>query len=244
LLGPLTLAAMAALSVSWRGAFFLGAALMLLYAAWIAAQSFPGPQRVPEAETPMAGVLGVVRDRRILLLALADGLFGLLDEPFLGFTIAFLQRERGLPPAAATMIAAVAVAAGILGFLTVPVFTRRLAPGRLLVVFATLIALAVPALVVAPVVPLQVVAAFAFGFGGATFYAVLQATYLGLRPGQAGTSQAVVSTFGLLGIGFPALAGVVSDTFGLTAGLGLYAAIPLGILLVLALGAAPRWRMA
>ena len=82
-------------------------------------------------------------------------------------------------------------------------------------------------------------AAFAFGVGGATFFAVLQATYLGLRPGQAGASQAVVSTFGLVGVGFPALVGVVSDTFGLTAGVGLYAAVPVAILLVLALGAAP-----
>ena len=58
--------------------------------------------------------------------------------------------------------------------------------------------------------------------------------------GKAGTSQAVVSTFGLLGVGFPALVGAVSDAFGLTAGLGLYAAVPLAILLVLALGRVPR----
>jgi hypothetical protein len=94
--------------------------------------------------------------------------------------------------------------------------------------------------VIAPVAPLQVVAACTFGFAGAVFYAVLQATYLGLRPGQAGTSQAVVSTIGLFGIGFPALVGAVSDAFGLAAGLGLYVAVPLAILLLLALGAAPR----
>jgi hypothetical protein len=73
------------------------------------------------------------------------------------------------------------------------------------------------------------VAAFAFGVGGATFFAVLRATYLRLRPGQTGTSQAVVSTFGLVGVGFPALVGVVSNTIGLTAGLGLYAAVPVAV---------------
>jgi predicted MFS family arabinose efflux permease len=240
LLGPLTLAAAAALGIGWRSVFLFGAVLMLLYTAWIAGQTFPKPQPPQDAPTPIAAVLDVVRDRRIILLAVADGLFGLLDEPFLGFAIAFLERERALTAAAATTIASTAVAAGILGFLVVPVFTRRLAAGPLLMVLATLLALAIPALIVAPVVPLQIAAAFVFGFGGATFYAVLQATYLGLRPGQAGTSQAVISTFGLLGIGFPALAGVVSDSFGLTAGLGLYAAIPLGILLVLALGGIRR----
>ncbi|MGH2355142.1 MAG: MFS transporter [Chloroflexota bacterium] len=240
LLGPLTLAGAAALGVSWRGVFLAGAALMLLYAAWIAGQAFPTAQPLPEAKTPVAAVLGVVRDRRLVLLALVDGLFGLLDEPFLGFTIAYLERVRNLSPTAATAIIAVAVAAGIVGFLSVPVFTRRLKPGSLLVGFGVLVALAIPALVVAPVVPLQVLAAFTFGFAGAAFYAVLQATYLGLRPGQAGTSQAIVSTIGLFGIGFPALVGAVSDTFGLTAGLGLYAAVPLGILLLLAPGTVPR----
>jgi hypothetical protein len=88
-------------------------------------------------------------------------------------------------------------------------------------------------------VPLQVAAGFAFGASGAVFYSVLQATYLSLRPGQAGTSQAVVSTIGLLGIGYPALVGAVADGYGLMAGLALYAVVPVGMVLLLVLGGPP-----
>jgi hypothetical protein len=210
---------------------------MLGYAAWIASQPFPRPR--PPVARPTSAVLAVVRDRRILLLAVVDGLFGLLDEPFLGFTVAFLERERGLPPAAATLIVSVAVAAGIAGFLSVPLFTARWPSGRLLPALAAALGLAIAALITAPVAALQVAAAGAFGFSGALFFALLQATYLALRPGQAGTSQAVVSTIGFFGIGFPALVGAASDAFGLTTGLGLYAAVPLAMLPLLALGLRP-----
>ena len=239
LLGPLTLAAATAVGVSWRVVFAGGGLLMLLYAIWIAWQAFPRPMSPVKETSPFAAVLAVARDRRIILLGVVDGLFGLLDEPFLGFTIAYLEQVRGVSPTLSTAIIAVAVAAGFIGFLAVQLFTARFAPRTLLLAFGTILAVAVTALVVAPVVLLQVVAAFAFGFAGATFYSVLQAAYLGLRPGQAGTTEAVVATIGLFGIGFPALVGAVSDVAGLAAGLGLYAAIPLVVLLLLVLGAAP-----
>jgi hypothetical protein len=139
---------------------------------------------------------------------------------------------RALSPTAATAIISVAVAAGIVGYLAVPAFTSRASSRTVLLASSALLVLAVPLLVAAPLVPLQILAALTFGFAGATFYSVLQATYLGLRPGQAGTSQAVVSTIGLLGIGFPALVGMMADAFGLAAGLALYAAVPLAILLL------------
>jgi predicted MFS family arabinose efflux permease len=239
LLGPLSLAGAAATGLGWRGAFAAGAALMLLYAGWLAARPFPAPRPRPGAATPAQAVLGVVRDRRIILLAVVDGLFGLLDEPFWGFTVAFLERERGLAPAAATAVVGVAVAAGIAGFLSVPAFTGRWAPAWLLVRLGAVLAAAVAALIALPLAPLQLAAAATFGFTGAVFYAVLQATYLALRPGQAGTSKAVVSTIGCFGIGVPTLVGAVADAYGLTAGLAVYGAVPIAIVLLLA-AAPPR----
>ncbi|HEX2037560.1 MAG TPA: MFS transporter [Chloroflexota bacterium] len=235
LLGPLTLTGAALLGLSWRAVCAGGGLLMLGYAGWIAVQAFPVPRPHPAAGSPVSAVLAVVRDRRILLLAAADGLFGLLDEPFLAFTLAFLERTRQLVPAVATTVIGVVVAAGLAGFLAVPLFTRRVASGPLLATCAALLLAAAAGLIVAPNVPLQLLAAFTFGLAGAAFYAVLQAIYLSLRPGQAGVSQAVVSTIGLCGIGFPALVGKVADAFGLTAGLGLYAAVPLVLLLLVLL---------
>jgi hypothetical protein len=93
--------------------------------------------------------------------------------------------------------------------------------------------------VFAPWLPLQVMAGLAFGAAGAVFYTTLGAISLGLRPGQAGATSAVVSTIGMIGMGFPALVGAIADSYGLGAGVGLYLAIPV---LVLALAAAAAGR--
>ena len=58
------------------------------------------------------GVVSVLRNRQIIRLALIDGLFGLLDEPFQGFTIAYLVRVRGVSATVATLIIAAWVVAG------------------------------------------------------------------------------------------------------------------------------------
>jgi hypothetical protein len=88
-----------------------------------------------------------------------------------------------------------------------------------------LLGLAVALIVLAPAVPILVVAAAAFGFVGATFYTVVQATCFALHPEQAGMIDAVVSTISLAGLGFPTLVRAISDSFGLTVGLGTYATI-------------------
>jgi predicted MFS family arabinose efflux permease len=235
LLGPLTLAAAFALGVSWRAVFAAGGALMVLYAGWIATQPLPKPHPSPHASTPLASVLSLLRDRRILVLAVVDGLFGLLDEPFLAFTIAYLERVRGLSAAAATLVAGVSVAGGIAGYLSVELFTRRFGTRALLLSTGCVVGLAVGSIIAAPVPVVQAGAGFIFGFSGAVFYSVLQAHILGLRPGQAGATSAVVATIGLLGIGYPLLVGAVADARGLTAGLLVYAAVPMVMLALLLL---------
>jgi predicted MFS family arabinose efflux permease len=236
LLGPLTLAAADALGISWRAVFALGGMLMVLYAGWLASLRFPPPQPPSDAATPLAGVRSVLRDRRILLLAIVAGLFGLLDEPFLGFIIVYLERVRDLPAVAATAIAAIAVAGGIAGYVSVSTVTRRLAQRPLLLAGAAVVVVTSAAMVAAPITAAVALAAGIFGFVGAVYYSVLQAAYLSLRPGQAGATEAFVSTIGLAGIGFPSLVGWVSDAFGLTAGLTLYAAVPAVMLALLLAG--------
>jgi len=237
LLAPLTLAGAAAVGFSWRGVFLLGGLLMLVYAAWLGSQRFPPPRRPEGEETPLSALLGIARDRRIVLLAVVNGLFGLLDEPFLGFTMAYAERVRGLDPSVAATVVAAIVAGGIVGFATGPTLMRRL-PSRVpLVVFAALVAVAVSALLLVPVVSLQLAFGATFGYSGAAFFAQLQATYLSVRTGRAGTTQAVVSTIGLFGAGFPTLVGAVADARGLAAGLALYAAIPVLMLALLIMDA-------
>lgn len=95
---------------------------------------------------------------------------------------------------------------------------------------------AIALMIVAPVLPLQLVAAATFGLAGAVFWSILQATFLSLRPGQAGTSQAVISTIGLLGVGFPTVVGAVADAFGLAIGLSLYVLVAASLVPLVWLG--------
>jgi hypothetical protein len=79
---------------------------------------------------------------------------------------------------------------------------------------------------VAPAVLLVAVALLDLGAAGTLYYTAGQAHLLRLRPGLAGTTRAVISTIALLGTAFPILAGTVADHFGLSAAIGLYALVP------------------
>jgi predicted MFS family arabinose efflux permease len=233
LLGPPTLALAAVTGLGWRGALIGCGALMLGYATWLACLRLPGPHRDEGRPAPLAGVLTVLGDRRVLAAAALAGLFALLDEPLAGFLIAYLERAQGRSAAAANAV----VMAWIAGELASLGLYSRLTAGRsgltVMVWSASLLAMALAGTIFLPVLPLQVFAAAAFGAAGAIFYTTLQAWTLGLRPGQAGSVSAVVSLTGLLGMGFPVLAGQISDRFGLAAGLGLYAAVPIVLLIML-----------
>lgn len=230
LLGPASLIAAAALGFGWRGVLLASAGIMLAYAAWLAALRLPPPRPPEHLANPFAGLAAVLRDPRVLLLALLDGLFGLLDEPLLGFAIAYLERMRGLGAEAAVALAMSAVVGGLAGYLWAGAAARAEPAPRTLTLAAGGLCLALPAMVYAPWVPLQAAGGVAFGFTGAVFYAALQAKILMLRPGQAGSVSAVISLTGAVGLLYPALVGAASDRFGLAAGLGLYAAIPLALL--------------
>lgn len=234
LLGPLALAACALLGLGWRGAFLGSGVLMVGYAAWLASQDLPGPHPRDSRAPPLAGVLSALKDRRLLHLALVLGLFGLLDEPLDGFVIAYLERVRGLPPQLATAPVVAILIGGMAGYGGFERFGGGRRP-RHVVLAAALLAAALPAVLFLPFLPLQVAAGFVFGAAGAVFYTTLQARILDLRPGQAGTASAVASLLGMAAMGFPALVGFTADAYGLGAGVGLYAAVPLVILALLAL---------
>lgn len=234
LLAPLTLAALALAGMDWRWAFIVGGVLMLAYAAWLAAYRFPAPQPADAHASPLAGVWAVVTDGRVLLLAVVMGLYSLLDEPLLAFLIAYLQADGGYGPAAAVMLGTVMLAGGLLGF----AFAERLVPAtnpaHALHPAALGLTLSTPLMIFGPVPWLVAAGGFACGVAGAVFYTALQSVILTLRPGQAGATGAVVSAIGLAGAGFPGLVGWAADLRGLSAGMGLYAAIPALVLALLA----------
>ena len=235
LLGPVTLGVTGAIGLGWRGAFVALGVAMLGYAAWMASLKLPPPHPTPHGETrqPLKAVVAVMRDPRVVALAVVLGLFGLLDEPLQGFMIAYWEKARAMSPAAANAPIVAELLGAMAGYAAFDRFAT-IAPGRRVLASAALMTLVLPAAIFAPWLAVQIAAAAAFGLGGALFYTTLDAQVLGLRPGQTGAVSAVVSTIGMVGMGFPALVGLVADAHGLGAGVGLYAVLPLVILALLA----------
>ena len=235
LLGPLTLAAGALAGFGWRGAFLCLGALMLGYAAWIASQRLPPPHPREHLAHPFASLLSLLTDRRVIFLAVVLGLFGLLDEPLAGFMIAYLERVRGLGPELATAPVMAILIGGIGGYGAYERLTGGRQPRTVIVACAAVMAASLPAALFLPVLALQVIAALAFGAAASVFYTTLESMTLALRPGQAGATSAVVSSVGMIGIGFPALVGLAADAWGLGPAVGLYAVIPLIVLALVTL---------
>lgn len=230
LLAPLTLALAAGSGFGWRGVFLAGGGLMIGYSAWLASQRFPPPHARASAAEPGLDLLAVITDRRVLLMAVIMGLFALLDEPLLAFLIAYLDQVAGYGPGLAVILSAGALVGGLLGHSLAGRLIPAAAPGRVLVPAAVATALSLPVMAFGPQAWLVVGGGLVFGFSGAVFYTALQSLVLTLRPGQAGSTGAVVSAIGLAGAGFPALVGWAADAWGLAAGLCLYAAIPAAML--------------
>ena len=225
LIGPLLLAGSAALGWSWRVPFIVSAIAAFAYAAALATQDLPRPQPAAEPSSAVSDVRSCLRDRRVWLLALVALLFDTLDEPFLGFAIAFLEVERGQSHAVAVLVGGSVLVGGVLGAGALAlgaVGQRVLRPDRLPVAPTVVLAGSVLGIVVAPAIPFQVLFGLAAGVSSALFWTTVQARILGLRPGQPGTTAAVIGYLSLPSALWPLAAALLADRFGLTAALGVY----------------------
>jgi predicted MFS family arabinose efflux permease len=184
----------------------------------------PPPHDHDERESPRRAVASILRDRRVWVFGVMAMLLGPLDEPFLAFLIAHLQRTDGMSRTIATAIAMLTVVGAAIGALEQ---ARRAPPNPPLVRPALIVAVAVTSIALAPTAVLVLPGAVVFGFGMIGFWTALQARVLLLRPGQAGTVSAVVSTIEFAGFVIPIGIGVVVDAHGLRAGIACYAVLAL-----------------
>ncbi|GIW07364.1 MAG: hypothetical protein KatS3mg060_2169 [Dehalococcoidia bacterium] len=193
ILSPVAIAAAVALGVSWRMLFVIGAATMLAYAVVFLSLGPLPPHRHADEERrpPLSSLLSVLRDGRVLRLALILTLSTTLDEPFVGFLLLDYEQEAGLDAALAALLTGVLVTSPIAGSLAVPRIARLGAwPLPLLAAAA---ALGIAALVLAPTPPAIVVGALLAGAAGTALSTLLSARALTLRPGQAGAVTTVIS---------------------------------------------------
>jgi MFS transporter, FSR family, fosmidomycin resistance protein len=222
LAGPAVIIAAAWLGFGWQAPFLVAAVLMAAYGVWLAMSPLPPPHRHEEQESPRRALSSILRDRRVWIFGLMAMLLGPLDEPFLAFLIARLQRTDGMSRTLATAVAMLTVVGAAFGALEQ---ARRARPNPPLVRPALLVAGAVTSIALAPIAVLVLPGAVVFGFGMIGFWTALQARVLLLRPGQAGTVSAVVSTIEFAGFLIPIGIGVVVDAHGLRAGIACYAVL-------------------
>jgi predicted MFS family arabinose efflux permease len=224
-LGPALLAATAALGWSWRIPFALGAAVFVIYAMVLASQPIPPPRPDRPDTAAHEDVWECLRDTRVWWLALVSLLFDTLDEPLLGFAIAYLEEDRGQSHGLALLVGGSVVVGGIVGAAALAL--RRRPPATSLAALAAVMAGAIFGIVVAPAVPLQILAGLVAGIASAVFWTRVQAAMLGLRPGQAGTTAAVVGYLAMPSALVPLVAAGLADRFGLGAALACYVVIAL-----------------
>jgi hypothetical protein len=232
LLGPLLLALTAAIGWGYRAPFLVGAVILLAYAVVLAVQPLPAPTATAEPTTARADVWACLRDRQVWQLGLISLLSDTLDEPLLGFAIAYLEVDRGQPHGVAVLVGGSVVVGGIVGAAAMAARVRhgsndggrhtRPSPAA-----ALALAVSVLGIMAAPLIPLQAVFGLTTGIASAVFWTRLQARILGLRPGQPGTTAAVVGYLAMPGALVPLLAAAAADHLGLGAALAVYVAVAL-----------------
>ena len=239
LAGPALVAGSAFLGFSWRSAFWVAAALLALYGVVLAVSPLPGPCRNgaggdeeddAESHGSFRAMLAVARDRRVWLLGAIGLLSGPFDETLLGFTIALLATERGASTGAATLVALVGLCGGFFAFTGLAKRYQAIPEHRLLIGSVVVMTIGVVGIAVLPWVPLVAAAALATNVGLSLAWLAVQHRTLVLRPGQVGTTKAVVSCIEFPDFLLPIAIGVVADRAGLVAAIGLYGLLGLGLL--------------
>ena len=228
LLGPALLAAAAVAGLSWRAAFGAGALLMGIYALALTGAPLPPPARDEEVEVDAdggrrrPGLAAVLRDPAVWVMGLIGLLMVPFDEPLVGFTIALLENDRGASAAAATLVAFVGISGGVLAFAVVARQFEGVPDHRLLLGAVAAMTAGAVAIAVAPVLPVVAVGALVTSVGLNLAWLAVQHRSLTLRPGQVGTTKAVLGTIESTGFWIPVAVGVIADRAGLTLAVGSF----------------------
>jgi hypothetical protein len=232
-MGPGLVAGAALAGLSWRVTFAVGAVLMGIYALALAASPLPPPSggggtgdAGGEGEGGgggrRLGLAAVLRDPAVWVLGLIGLLMTPFDEPLVGFTIALLENERGASAAAATLVAFVGISGGVLAFTVLARRFEEVPDDRLLLGSVAAMTAGAVAIAVAPVLPVVAMAGLVTAVGLNLAWLAVQHRSLTLRPGQVGTTKAVLGTIEATGFWIPVAVGVIADRAGLTLAVGSF----------------------
>jgi predicted MFS family arabinose efflux permease len=224
LVGPVMLIVVTSVGLSWRATFLVGAVLMTLYGVWLASLPLPAPVEHPHLGGWRDGLRDAWRLPAVWYVASAALLIGPLDETFIAFLIAKLQRVDGLSLAMASAIVLSSIVGDLVGFGLAP---RMRAPA--LTPSAAMLVVAAAACAVLPwyLVP---IAAITFGYALARAWLSVKFRMMAIRPERRGTISAIVSTIEFGGFLLPLAAGALADAYGLQAAMGFFVVVALVLL--------------
>jgi len=238
LIGPALVAGAVLLGLSWRAAFGVGAALMALYALALAGAPLPAPTapgRAADDRRSPSGLRAVLGDPAVVVLGLIGLLMVPFDEPLVGFTIALLEQERGASAATATMVAFIGICGGVFAFAVLAPRFEGVTDHRLLLWSVTAMTAGAVTMAVVPVLAVVAVAGVVTAIGLSLAWLAVQHRSLVLRPGQVGTTKAVLGAIESTGSWLPIGVGVIADGAGLGWAVGTFGIVG-GILIALS-----RW---
>lgn len=158
----------------------------------------------------------------------------------MGFTIALVERTQEASTGVATVVALVAAAGGLVAYMILAPRLGGVDDDRLLVGSTLVMTLGVAGITFTTVTAVVALAALVVAVGRSLGWLALQHRTLTLRPGQLGTTMAVVSAIEITGFLLSVAVGAVADRFGLVAALGVLPRPGL-VMTVLAAGLS-RWR--
>ena len=226
LLGPALLAGAVVLGLSWRAAFGVGALLMAVYALALSGAPLPAPARVAgggeEEGGRRPGLAAVLRDPAVWVMGVIGLLMVPFDEPLVGFTVALLEQERGASAAVATVVAFAGITGGVLAFTVLARRLEEVDDHRLLTWSVAVMAAGAVTIAVVPVLAVVAVAGLVTAIGLSLAWLAMQHRSLLLRPGQVGTTNAVLGAIESTGAWLPLAIGALADRAGLTWAVGSF----------------------
>ncbi len=226
LAGPALIAGVSASGLSWRVAFGVSSALLALYGVALFAVPLPAPlPQSREGATSRSLLTSVVADPAVWVVGLIGLLMAPFDEPLFGFTIALLQQDRGASSAVATTVAVIGLSGGLLSYTVLARRFQEVGDRRLLLGSVSAMAAGAVVMGVVPVIAVVALAALATSIGLNLGWLALHHRSLTLRPGQVGTTKAVLGAIEFGGFWIPVAIGALADHAGLVPAVTSYAGL-------------------
>jgi FSR family fosmidomycin resistance protein-like MFS transporter len=220
-LGPLLLAAMAFLNLSWRGAFIIlaGFSLLVLLFTWRRLprdpQHIPALPRFSDFWSGLRSAFSAFRRRDVLRWLVLLEFSDLMLDVLLGFLALYLVDVAQLTPGQAALGVAVWSGLGLLGdFLLIPLLekVRGLDYLRVSVVIELLL---FPSFLLIDNPAAKFAILGLLGFFNSGWYAILQGRLYTSMKGQSGTVMTIQNLFGLIGKLLPFGIGLAAQSLGL-----------------------------